>query len=104
MSTYDFTGQVALVTGAGSGIGAEIARGLAASGAFVVVTDRRLDRVETVVAGRGEQGRRRCSTRELDATDRGAFAALVESVTSEQGRVDLLVNNAGVVSVPKPLA
>jgi NAD(P)-dependent dehydrogenase (short-subunit alcohol dehydrogenase family) len=104
MSTYDFAGRVALVTGAGSGIGAEIARGLAASGAFVVVTDRRLDRVEAVVADWGEDERGRSSVRALDVTDRSAFAALVESVTSEHDAVDLLVNNAGVVGVPKPLA
>jgi NAD(P)-dependent dehydrogenase (short-subunit alcohol dehydrogenase family) len=104
MSTYDFSGRVALVTGAGSGIGAEIAHGLAASGAFVVVTDRRLDRVEATVAAWGEDERGRSSVRALDVTDRATFGAVVASVTSEHGRVDLLVNNAGVVAVPKPLA
>jgi NAD(P)-dependent dehydrogenase (short-subunit alcohol dehydrogenase family) len=103
MSTYDFAGRIALVTGAGSGIGAEIAHALALSGAQVVASDRRPDRIEQSLDAWGEE-RERCHVRELDVTDRSAFAAVVDQVRGEQGWVDLLVNNAGVVAVPKPLA
>ena len=95
MPTYDFSGRVALVTGAGSGIGAEIARELAASGAQVVATDRRPDRI-TPTAG--------MTGRALDVTDRAAYAGLVDEVVAEHGRVDILVGNAGVVMAPRPLA
>jgi NAD(P)-dependent dehydrogenase (short-subunit alcohol dehydrogenase family) len=103
MTTYDFSARIALVTGAGSGIGAEVARALAQSGAQVIASDRRPDRVEDSVAAWGEE-RARCSVRELDVTDRRAFVELVDQVRAEHGRVDLLVNNAGVVGTPKPLA
>jgi NAD(P)-dependent dehydrogenase (short-subunit alcohol dehydrogenase family) len=103
MSADDFTGRIALVTGAGSGIGAEIAHALALGGAFVIASDRRPDRVEQSLASWGEE-RGRVSVRGLDVTDRGAFVDVVEQVWTEHSHLDLLVNNAGVVAVPKPLA
>jgi NAD(P)-dependent dehydrogenase (short-subunit alcohol dehydrogenase family) len=103
VSSHDFSGRVALITGAGSGIGAELARALALHGAQVVATDRRPDRVETVVAAWGAE-RDRCTVRPLDVTDRAAFAGVVGEMLATRDGVDILVNNAGVVGVPKPLA
>ena len=89
-SDYYF-GRIAVVTGAGSGIGAELARGLAACGARVWVTDidgRRADQVAKTCPGAVRSA-------VLDVTDQGAFHNLVQTVVAQDGRVDLLFNHAG---------
>jgi NAD(P)-dependent dehydrogenase (short-subunit alcohol dehydrogenase family) len=84
-------GRVALVTGAGQGIGQEIARSLAAAGARVVVADRNGDTGSAVAAELGGL------FVQLDVTDSSAVRATVESVVADVGRIDILVNNAGIV-------
>src|ERR1700742_1930006 len=90
------SGTVALVTGASSGIGEATAKRLAADGATVAVAARRLDRL-----GRLAQGIRRPGGKSLaiesDITDRAAAEALVERTVAELGRLDTVVNNAGVM-------
>jgi NAD(P)-dependent dehydrogenase (short-subunit alcohol dehydrogenase family) len=98
-----FKGLVALVTGAGSGIGAQVARDLARAGARVVATDRSVDRVDAAIAGWGDEASL-VSARALDVTVRSAFETLVAVLLDEYGRLDLLVNNAGVVRAPRPLS
>jgi meso-butanediol dehydrogenase/(S,S)-butanediol dehydrogenase/diacetyl reductase len=95
-----FAGRVAIVTGAGSGIGAQVARDLAAAGATVVVTDRRVERAQEVVASWAVSA---AEVRGLDVTDRAAFSALVDEVRERHGRLDLLVGNAGAIRPPRPL-
>jgi citronellol/citronellal dehydrogenase len=85
-------GQVAIVTGGGSGLGRASALELAALGAQVVVCGRRAEPLEETAA-RGEGGRvaaRPCDIREEDQVE-----SLVEDVIERHGRIDLLVNNAG---------
>jgi NAD(P)-dependent dehydrogenase (short-subunit alcohol dehydrogenase family) len=82
-----FAGRRALVTGAGSGIGEAVARGLHAEGAEVVLADAAGDRVEAVAAELGE----RAEPLALDVRDEGAVAAAV-------GGLDVLANIAGVGS------
>jgi NAD(P)-dependent dehydrogenase (short-subunit alcohol dehydrogenase family) len=75
-----FQGKVALVTGAGSGIGAALTRGLRARGAIVVATDLHPQSVDVG----------------LDVRDRSAVAACIDAVVAEHGQLDLLFNNAGI--------
>ena len=89
-------GTVALVTGASSGIGAATAAALAAQGAAVAVAARRQDRLEELAAGiRGEGGT--ALVLECDVTDQEQAAAAVDRTATELGRLDTLVNNAGVM-------
>lgn len=91
------TDQVALVTGSGSGIGEAIALALAEAGAHVVTTELpdRLDRA-TDVTNRVIAAGRRSVALPLDVTDVPSIGRLVEQVEREMGRLDVLVNNAGV--------
>lgn len=86
------TGQVAIVTGAGSGVGAETARILHAEGAFVVLNGLTASRANAVAAG---LGRDRVIVSVGDVTDTDYLADLVQSAQQVYGRIDVLVNNAG---------
>jgi citronellol/citronellal dehydrogenase len=85
-------GQVAIVSGGGSGLGRATALELAALGARVVVCGRRLEPLEETVAS-AEGGR--CESRACDIREEEQVAALVDDVMERHGRIDLLVNNAG---------
>ncbi|MEX0331207.1 MAG: SDR family NAD(P)-dependent oxidoreductase [Puniceicoccaceae bacterium] len=88
------SGQVAVVTGGGRGIGREVARQLAAAGARVVVTARTVAQLEeTCQLIRATGGR--CSSMALDVSDEAAIKATFATIESTYGHVDLLVNNAG---------
>ncbi len=85
--------SVIVVTGAGSGIGAELSRRFIAEGAAaVVLTDRNLAAASAVAAGLGD----RASAFEVDVTDENAVQALVRTVLDEHGRIDLFCSNAGI--------
>ncbi|WP_068278276.1 SDR family NAD(P)-dependent oxidoreductase [Aldersonia kunmingensis] len=89
-----FTGQVAIVTGAGSGIGAAMCRALVAGGAEVQCTD-----IDVAAAQRTAQeavGRGIARAAMLDVTDAAAVQAMVDETVASTGRLDLMVNNAGV--------
>jgi len=91
-------GRVALVTGAGSGIGAEICRAFAAEGALVAVTDSRGESAEEVAEQIREQGRRAQAWR-LDVCDPGEVETVSGLAESELGGLAIWVNNAGVSSI-----
>jgi NADP-dependent 3-hydroxy acid dehydrogenase YdfG len=88
--------KVVLVTGASSGIGLGIARELAAAGAALVLGARRTDRLEALAEELYGTGTR-ILTRHLDVTDRGSVEAFAQAGREEFGRVDAIVNNAGVM-------
>ncbi len=96
------TGQIAVVTGAGRGIGRAIAIRLAQMGATVLLVARDADLLETVraeiVAGGGSAETMRCDLRSPEAV-----VALGERIRGAYGRCDILVNNAGVSNQGRPL-
>ena len=94
--TGALTGAVALVTGASSGIGAATARRLAAEGAAVSLVARRRARLDDLVRTIGEQGGQ-ASAIEADVTDRSAADDIVRATVDRLGRLDVLVNNAGIM-------
>ncbi|HEK0908069.1 TPA: SDR family oxidoreductase [Pseudomonas putida] len=88
--------KVVLITGASSGIGEAAARLIAAKGAHVVLGARRMDRLQQLVSEiRAEGGS--ASARALDVTDLDSMQAFVEFAKAQHGKVDVIINNAGVM-------
>src|SRR5579859_4457058 len=89
------TGQIAVITGAGRGIGKAIALKFASEGADVVCVSRTPQNSESVAQEVRALGRKAWG-HAADVSDAAAVGTLVEQILSEAGRVDILVNNAGV--------
>ncbi|BDA86949.1 oxidoreductase [Aureimonas sp. SA4125] len=94
--------KVVLITGASSGIGEGIARTLAAAGATLMLGARRIDRLEAL-ADELRQAGARVAIRRLDVTDRADVAAFADAGRAAFGRVDAIVNNAGIMPL-SPMA
>jgi len=94
-SGSDLTGEVALVTGATSGLGRRFAQTLAAAGASVVACGRRVDRLEEVVAEIEAAGGSAVAV-PLDVSDAEAIPGAVDAAEAAFGTVTILVNNAGI--------
>jgi NADP-dependent 3-hydroxy acid dehydrogenase YdfG len=94
--TGTLIGTAALVTGASSGIGAATARALAAGGAAVALLARRADRLEQLTAEIESAGGRAVAV-PADVTDADKVAAAVQRTVDELGRLDIVVNNAGLM-------
>jgi NAD(P)-dependent dehydrogenase (short-subunit alcohol dehydrogenase family) len=98
LNEYDFAGKVVLITGGSRGLGLVLARGFAAEGARVAICARdqkELERARADLAARGAD----VFAFPCDVTDRAQVRETVEVVTRHFGRVDVLVNNAGVIQV-----
>lgn len=90
-------GRTAIVTGAGSGFGAGIARIFAREGARVMVADINADAAEAVaeeIGGRAQA---------VDVSDGASVAAMAEAAQGAWGRIDILINNAGITHLPMPM-
>lgn len=91
-----FRGNVVVITGASHGIGEELARQLATQGAKLVLAARRADELERVAAAALAVGECEVLSVPTDVTDPDACAALVADTVARFGRLDTLVNNAGI--------
>jgi 7-alpha-hydroxysteroid dehydrogenase len=101
LERFRLDGKVAIVTGAGRGIGAACARGLAEAGADVVLASRTREQLDEVAAEIRAMGRRAIVV-PTDVVDNDAVAALIPAAVEEFGRVDIVVNNAGGTA-PRPV-
>ena len=95
-------GKIVLITGASSGIGAVTAQLLAGKGARVALAARRKDRLDSLVetiVGKGGQA----AAYAMDVTDRTQVLAVVDTIVADHGRLDVLINNAGLMLI-RPMA
>jgi len=93
--SIDLSGQVALVTGTTSGLGRRFAKVLATCGAKVILTGRRVDKLESLAEEvRGEGGV--CEAFTMDMTDRHSVRSVVAAAEEKLGGITILVNNAGI--------
>jgi 3-oxoacyl-[acyl-carrier protein] reductase len=91
----DFAGNVVLVTGGGSGIGAGIARAFAAQGAAVAINDIRPDFAASIADSLPSKGSETLAVA-ADVSDKGMVAAMIDAVLERFGRLDIVVNNADI--------
>lgn len=90
--------KIALVTGAGSGIGRAVSLALARAGFSVVLAGRRIERLQETAREGGDA----CIPIAADVTDEAQIAGLFQAIQSRCGRLDLLFNNAGTAAAPTP--
>lgn len=92
---FDLTGKVALVLGGSSGLGVQFAKALAVAGADIALAARRMERMQANKKDIEEIGVR-CSAHTVDLTDHPTITTCVEGILKEYGRIDILLNSAGV--------
>lgn len=98
---FDLSGKVAFVTGGARNLGYDMALALAEAGSDLAITSRTLESAQSSAGKIAEDTGRRVIGLELNVTDEGQVAAVVDAVLAEFGRIDILVNNAGnVASTP----
>lgn len=98
---FDLTGQTAIVTGAGQGIGAGIAKRLSRAGATVAIADRNRESAKTCAEELNAAGQTAFAV-ETDVADPGSVRQAVERVLAKQGRIHVLVCNAGIAGKALP--
>ncbi len=100
---FDLSGKTALVTGASSGLGVTFARALLANGASVVICARRQDRLQAVARDLDPSGERVLAVT-CDVAEPDQVEALAQAAFERFGRIDVLVNNAGIEAEGSPFA
>src|SRR4051794_5932134 len=93
---FDLTGRVALVTGGNKGLGKAMARGLAQSGADIFLASRNEAELRSAVDEITSETGRKGAYAVADVSDRGEVAKLARTALDKMGRVDILINNAGM--------
>lgn len=96
---FDFTDRVAIVTGCSTGLGVQMAKALASSGANIVAVARRQNLIDQVAADIAKEFGVKTLAVRCDITDTQAVDAMVDTVMEKFGRIDILVNNAGTGAV-----
>ncbi|KAG5654256.1 hypothetical protein H0H81_005499 [Sphagnurus paluster] len=100
---FDLSNRVAVVTGGGTGIGLSIAQGLAASGAKVYITGRRLDVLKKTADSWNEQHSvGKIVPLQMDVTDKESITSGKKLIEEQEGKIHVLVNNAGQVGPTSP--
>jgi NAD(P)-dependent dehydrogenase (short-subunit alcohol dehydrogenase family) len=92
---FDLDGQVAIVTGGGTGIGTATSRVLASFGATVVISSRKMENLERVARTVSDESGQRIVAIQGDVREAESCRAIVDQTVDQLGRVDILVNNAG---------
>jgi 2-dehydro-3-deoxy-D-gluconate 5-dehydrogenase len=100
MSLFDLKGRVALVTGGNGGIGLGMAQGLAEAGAAVMIAGRNVRKSEAAAAELAKHGVK-TGVIEVDVTNEAACRKMVDDTVARLGRLDVLINNAGI-NIRKP--
>jgi len=100
---FEVKGRIALVTGGGSGVGKAIAGALSTAGWQVVLTGRRKQVLEDTAAEISASSGKEVSWIAADVGDPASVKALFDEISAKFGRLDLLVNNAGISNSPVPL-
>ena len=95
MSPFDLKGRVALVTGGNGGIGLGMARGLAQAGAAIAVAGRNRDKSQAAARELGALGVK-TAVLQVDVTDETSCRQMVDAAVADLGRLDILINNAGI--------
>ena len=103
ITTFDLSDQVALITGAGSGLGAATARLLAREGAAVALAARTEEEIASVAQEISSGGCTALPVR-VDVADEDSVSACFERVRDELGNLTILINNAGTPGIPLPVA
>ncbi|KAF9481171.1 short-chain dehydrogenase [Pholiota conissans] len=98
----NLSGRIAVVTGGGTGIGLMNAQGLAAAGAKVYITGRRLEVLEKVAAAWDKQIGGEIIPLQMDVTDKVSIAKAKQVIEEKEGKLHILVNNAGQVGPTSP--
>ncbi|MBA7654959.1 Gluconate 5-dehydrogenase [subsurface metagenome] len=96
MDIFDLSGKVAIVTGGNQGIGLAISRGLAEAGAAVIIANRRAEEGKQAAESLKKDGLNVISI-PTDVSNESSIAAMVSKVVKDFGKIDVLVNNAGVI-------
>ncbi|MCU1716690.1 glucose 1-dehydrogenase [Pseudomonas sp. 5P_3.1_Bac2] len=94
-TSFQLDGRRALITGSSRGIGLELARGLGAAGATVVINDRNAEKAKAVAAQLREAGIN-AETAIFDVTNPEQLQAAIDNLEAQNGAIDILVNNAGI--------
>ena len=95
ISNFRLDGRRALITGSGKGIGLELARGLGAAGATVVINDRNIDKARAIASQLCDEGIN-AEFAAFDVTQREQLFAAINAFEADTGAIDILINNAGI--------
>ena len=93
---FDLTGHSAIITGGSKGLGAAMAAGLASAGADVFIASRHIDEAQATASEISREYGHKAIAVEADVTSENDVAAMVERACQEFGKIDVLINNAGV--------